>query len=636
MAFRPPVFLRRSLLAVTAAVLMIIGFGFAAVGADTAPPEHDWVVSETPRSGWPTVLGNPTYINVNDTFGLNSELDREVRAAAEVGPYLVIGGNFHFIETTGGAVVEKRYLAAFHRTTGQLVSMPVVDNEVMAIEADPDGQHVFVTGRFNTVGGQTHRKIVRIHVASGDVDDSFVANANSAVKAIEISGTGRLFVGGTFTAINGAAVDNLAELDPNTGSIRPQFRFAIEGIDARGTFEAFSSGEVKSVDVTPDGRRLVMVHRAATVNGQPRSGYAVFDISNPQAPTLTSDHSNSFFAWPNCVSGALPTSGAMSPDGSFLVMGTSGFDEPPCQDSVIAFPIGGGPNAPARWSHAMRDTVTSVAVSEAAVYAGGHFCRIDVGPRATVGEGRDNIFCTGGVAARYPTGAWRWQLAALAPSDGTPFAWDPGMNAFRGSRFMRVTNQGLYIGFDGDEVNDTRVGSLTLLPLGPAPTIPPIPRVFCNGVLATIVGTEGRDVLTGTGGRDVIAGLGGDDTILALGGDDLVCGGDGNDILDSGRGNDTMFGNDGRDLLLGSAGNDVLDGGRQNDRVRGGTGSDVLRGGSGRDRISGNGGPDLLYGSAGNDVLVGGGGEDEFNGGGAIDRCLRTGLERIKRCELFV
>jgi Ca2+-binding RTX toxin-like protein len=42
---------------------------------------------------------------------------------------------------------------------------------------------------------------------------------------------------------------------------------------------------------------------------------------------------------------------------------------------------------------------------------------------------------------------------------------------------------------------------------------------------ATIVGTDGNDVLSGTAGRDVIAGLDGNDVITGLGGDDVICGG---------------------------------------------------------------------------------------------------------------
>jgi hypothetical protein len=43
-------------------------------------------------------------------------------------------------------------------------------------------------------------------------------------------------------------------------------------------------------------------------------------------------------------------------------------------------------------------------------------------------------------------------------------------------------------------------------------------RPKCFGRTATIVGTNGDDVLKGTAGADVIVGRGGQDTILARGG----------------------------------------------------------------------------------------------------------------------
>jgi Ca2+-binding RTX toxin-like protein len=79
---------------------------------------------------------------------------------------------------------------------------------------------------------------------------------------------------------------------------------------------------------------------------------------------------------------------------------------------------------------------------------------------------------------------------------------------------------------------------------------------MCIGQAATIVGTEGPDVLTGTPGSDVIVGLGGDD-ILNGGGEgeatDRICGGDGNDTLNAGQG--FVAG------LSGDAGDDRIEGG---------------------------------------------------------------------------
>ena len=90
----------------------------------------------------------------------------------------------------------------------------------------------------------------------------------------------------------------------------------------------------------------------------------------------------------------------------------------------------------------------------------------------------------------------------------------------------------------------------------------------CGSVRPTIVGTDGRDLLTGTRRRDVIAGFGGDDRIRGRGGNDLICAGGGDDTVKGGDGNDTLAGRQGRDLLVGGRGRDLMIGGRGKDRFR--------------------------------------------------------------------
>ena len=100
-------------------------------------------------------------------------------------------------------------------------------------------------------------------------------------------------------------------------------------------------------------------------------------------------------------------------------------------------------------------------------------------------------------------------------------------------------------------------------------------RNTCLGEAATMVGTNGADILIGTAGPDVIVGAGGDDVIRGLGGDDVICGGYGNDRLLGGGGDDRMLGGDGSDVLFGRWGDDWLGGG---------SGADVANGGGGTDR----------------------------------------------------
>src|SRR4051794_4374414 len=79
----------------------------------------------------------------------------------------------------------------------------------------------------------------------------------------------------------------------------------------------------------------------------------------------------------------------------------------------------------------------------------------------------------------------------------------------------------------------------------------------CEGRVATIVGTQGSDVLRGTEGDDVIVGLGGADVVDGRGGNDVICGGAGDDVLRGGRGDDIIRGDAGRDVVQGGSGADV-------------------------------------------------------------------------------
>ena len=111
-------------------------------------------------------------------------------------------------------------------------------------------------------------------------------------------------------------------------------------------------------------------------------------------------------------------------------------------------------------------------------------------------------------------------------------------------------------------------------------SLPAASQAFtCNGLAATIVGTEGRDSIEGTSGPDVIVALGGSDRIRGLGGDDVICAGAGRDRVWAGAGDDRVEGGPGRDRLLGQSGDDLVLGGSGRDAVKGGPGIDIVNGG---------------------------------------------------------
>ena len=137
----------------------------------------------------------------------------------------------------------------------------------------------------------------------------------------------------------------------------------------------------------------------------------------------------------------------------------------------------------------------------------------------------------------------------------------------------------------------------------------PAEAPLCNGLPATLIGTDGDDDLTGTSDDDVIVGLGGKDLILGLAGNDVICAGPGNDTVRGGSGKDWISGGAGRDKLQGNGGRDV---------IRGDTGNDTIFGGSSADKLFGGANNDKLFGQNGNDKLRCGG-DDSGNGGDGQD-----------------
>ncbi len=178
---------------------------------------------------------------------------------------------------------------------------------------------------------------------------------------------------------------------------------------------------------------------------------------------------------------------------------------------------------------------------------------------------------------------------------------------------------------------------------GPPPPPPPDPTEKCNGLVATIIGTDGDDLLVGTPGDDVIVGLAGDDRIVGAGGNDTICGDAGNDTLIGKGGDDFLHGGPGRDTAsyasapasvavslangtaTGGAGNDVLAaienvaGSRFDDFLVGNAKKNRLQGLEGDDELRGKGAADVLRGGPGRDRLIGATGNDVIDGGPGRD-----------------
>ncbi|MCP5028249.1 MAG: hypothetical protein GY929_18385 [Actinomycetia bacterium] len=433
----------------------------APVGVQNADAaiNHAQTVPELPRANFPQIL------------------DGDVLAADRVADWLLVGGSFTQIKLDDGSVVNQRYLAAFDINTGAFVDTfrPVLDGKVLTIEEGATWREAFIGGAFKNVDGVPRFFLAKLDLFAESIDPSWNADTNGWVYDLARHDD-RLFVGGNFTTIGGSAHNSLAEVSASTDAVA-SFSVGITGSRRTGCRDdgwcETSDGApvVQGLAVRPDGNTLIVAHTGYHVGGQVRWGAAVVDLTTANGSVHPWNISHN---WPSGDFVGI-TSAALSPDGNLLVISNKIGNFPPIHDTVVAYETDPtqftNSAVNPRWVTQMFDSVFSVAVSDSAVYAGGHFCWTE-GPGSTAlgwpGANGNQYSCKKGGAGGFANTVYRYHQAALDLTTGTALPWDSHANSFTGARFMEVIDRGLLVGHDGDRLKDVLVGRFGFYDLGAA------------------------------------------------------------------------------------------------------------------------------------------------------------------------
>ena len=186
------------------------------------------------------------------------EGSNEVSAFAESGGKVFVGGNFTSVQRTAGGsgAVGQHYLAAFDRDSGEFVSgfRPTFDNQVKAIAAMPGGR-IAVGGYFSMVNGESHRGLVVLDAATGEIDEAFTGSLINAlgggvpvVRSLDVQ-DGHLYAGGSFTHSTGGSVTSQVYT-------RSAARFAVADGTPDGDWNPEFNGTVVSLDASERGDRV--------------------------------------------------------------------------------------------------------------------------------------------------------------------------------------------------------------------------------------------------------------------------------------------------------------------------------------------------------------------------------------------
>jgi PKD repeat protein len=455
--------------------------GTVAPSAPTGGPGHTTLMPQTPRTTTPRISSGEIW-------------DIEV-----VGDRAYVAGTFGSLTNTTGdrATVAQAGLAAFSLTTGLIDTAfrPSFSGGVSAVEASPDGTRLYAGGTFNSVNGVAQKKVASLNPTTGVPVAGFKANGNNQVNALAATDT-TLYVGGRITAINGTPQVGLAAVNGATGALDPGFDNQISG--GLGPNGALT---VQQLKLTHDLRTLVVVHTGRKIAGQDRYGVGLIDtVSKQLLPWRTRlwEDNLQFVGGVQRIYG-----GDVAPDDSyFVVTSGSGGDRPPINDTAVAFSFDGGDHREPRWISRAFDSIYSVAITEVAVYIGGHF-QFNESPTAPdPWPGLDDVgYGTGQGLAAYSLGdavVRRDHLGALDPATGTALEWNPGSNSFEGNKALEATPRGLLTGGDATTQGGYNVGRVAFFDRSQLPaasttdtviTAPIEGRVWAGGEPNTITGT---------------------------------------------------------------------------------------------------------------------------------------------------
>jgi len=291
------------------------------------------------------------------------------------------------------------------------------DGAVYAAAVQPDGR-VLLAGSFGHVNGAAHSAIARVNFGDGSLDTSFSPAVTGTVNSLAFApqaGTGQtqIIVGGSFTAISGTAVSDLARLNAN-GTVDT-------------SFNPKANGAIYAIAVQPDGK-IVIGGAFTTVAGVSRNYLARLNTDGSLDPTYNPNPNGVVNALvlqlnPN-ITAAIPVTATLNLDsvvvgGSFTTVGGASYP------NVARINYDGSVDA--TFNPAPDGPVLSLAIQEdGKIFLGGTFAHVSGLPRNGLARLSASAISASSITAGTATGtsggvsivtgrSFTWTYAGQAP-----------------------------------------------------------------------------------------------------------------------------------------------------------------------------------------------------------------------------
>ena len=135
---------------------------------------------------------------------------------------IVVGGDFTYVN--GNPI---SYLTKFD-ADGQLQTgwRPEPTGVVYALASS--GEHVYIAGSFQSVGGQAIARLARVRADTGQIDPQWAPVVNATVRHLAPDGNGGLIAAGDFGTVDGVPRLRLARIVIETGSLDTSWQHTLQ------------------------------------------------------------------------------------------------------------------------------------------------------------------------------------------------------------------------------------------------------------------------------------------------------------------------------------------------------------------------------------------------------------------------
>ncbi|GEM_PF-3301640 len=211
----------------------------------------------------------------------------EARVVASTATHVYVGGDFATIDDgVGGAPVGQSFLAAFDQATGDYDAAfaPQLNGVVHALATTLDGTRLFVGGSFSMVNGVAFDGLAELDPATGATISLIEAGTAGTVYDLHVEGNW-LYVVGNLTWVGAVQVSGAGRVDLTTGLADPAWT------------PTLTSGSVRAVTATAGGGPVYLGGFFNAVNGSSTDAklVAVDDMSGATDPFFDPGHAEEVF-----------------------------------------------------------------------------------------------------------------------------------------------------------------------------------------------------------------------------------------------------------------------------------------------------------------------------------------------------